>query len=103
MDTLNLMGLKSRVNHRPSELSGGQQQRVAIARAIVHEPRVLFADEPTGNLDSVTSGSILAALEELNRVKGLTVILVTHDEAVSSRCSRVLSLADGSLLGQEEE
>jgi putative ABC transport system ATP-binding protein len=63
----------------------------------------LFADEPTGNLDSVTSGSILAALEELNRVKGLTVILVTHDEAVSSRCSRVLSLADGCLLGQEEE
>ena len=103
LDTLNLMGLKSRVNHRPSELSGGQQQRVAIARAIVHEPRVLFADEPTGNLDSVTSGSILAALEELNRVKGLTVILVTHDEAVSSRCSRVLSLADGCLLGQEEE
>lgn len=103
IDTLNLMGLKSRTNHRPSELSGGQQQRVAIARAIVHEPRVLFADEPTGNLDSITSGSILAALEELNRVKGLTVILVTHDEAVSSRCSRVLSLADGCLLGQEEE
>ncbi len=102
IDTLNLMGLKSRTNHRPSELSGGQQQRVAIARAIVHEPRVLFADEPTGNLDSITSGSILAALEELNRAKGLTIILVTHDEEISSRCSRVLSLADGCLLGQEE-
>ena len=103
LDTLKLMGLKSRANHRPSELSGGQQQRVAIARAIVHEPRVLFADEPTGNLDSVTSGSILAALEELNRAKGLTIILVTHDEGVSSRCWRILSLADGCLVGQEEE
>ena len=103
LDTLKLMGLKSRANHRPSELSGGQQQRVAIARAIVHEPRVLFADEPTGNLDSVTSGSILAALEELNRAKGLTIILVTHDEGVSSRCGRILSLADGCLVGQEEE
>ena len=101
--TLKLMGLDSRSNHRPSELSGGQQQRVAIARAIVHEPRVLFADEPTGNLDSVTSKSILAALEELNRAKGLTIILVTHDEEVSSRCGRILSLADGCLLRPEEE
>ena len=103
LDTLKLMGLKSLANHRPSELSGVQQQRVAIARAIVHEPRILFADEPTGNLDSVTSGSILAALEELNRAKGLTIILVTHDEGVSSRCGRLLSLADGCLVGQEEE
>ena len=103
LDILKLMGLKSRANHRPSELSGGQQQRVAIARAIVHEPRILFADEPTGNLDSVTSDSILAALEELNRAKGLTIILVTHDEGVSSRCGRILSLADGCLVGQEEE
>ena len=103
LDTLKLMGLESRANHRPSELSGGQQQRVAIARAIVHEPRVLFADEPTGNLDSVTSGSILAALEELNRAKKLTIILVTHDEEVSSRCGRILSLSDGYLVGQEEE
>ncbi len=101
--TLKLMGLDSRSDHRPSELSGGQQQRVAIARAIVHEPRVLFADEPTGNLDSVTSKSILAALEELNRAKGLTIILVTHDEEVSSRCGRILSLADGCLLRPEEE
>ena len=103
LDILKLMGLKSRANHRPSELSGGQQQRVAIARAIVHEPRILFADEPTGNLDSVTSDCILAALEELNRAKGLTIILVTHDEGVSSRCGRILSLADGCLVGQEEE
>ena len=101
--TLKLMGLETRLNHRPSELSGGQQQRVAIARAIVHEPRVLFADEPTGNLDSATSKSILAALDELNRAKGLTIILVTHDEEVSSRCGRILSLADGCLLRLEEE
>ena len=101
--TLKLMGLETRLNHRPSELSGGQQQRVAIARAIVHEPRVLFADEPTGNLDSATSKPILAALDELNRAKGLTIILVTHDEEVSSRCGRILSLADGCLLRLEEE
>jgi putative ABC transport system ATP-binding protein len=94
---LERVGLADRGDHRPSELSGGQQQRVAIARAIVAEPRVLLADEPTGNLDERMRDEILDLLQELNR-DGLTVIAVTHDSAVSKRADRRLRLADGRVI-----
>ncbi|MAK26037.1 MAG: macrolide ABC transporter ATP-binding protein [Euryarchaeota archaeon] len=97
MEALSVMGLSNRSSHKPSELSGGQQQRVAIARAIVHGPSILFADEPTGNLDSDTSETVMRALEELNQKQGITLVVVTHDDAVSNRCGRVLEIKDGVL------
>ncbi len=97
MEALSVMGLSNRSSHKPSELSGGQQQRVAIARAIVHSPSILFADEPTGNLDSDTSDSVMRALEELNHKQGITLVVVTHDDTVSNRCGRVLEIKDGIL------
>jgi len=105
MEALSIMGLSNRAGHKPSELSGGQQQRVAIARAIVHNPSILFADEPTGNLDSDTSDSVMMALEELNQRHGITLVVVTHDISVSNRCGRVLEINDGilSVTSHEEE
>ncbi len=97
MEALSVMGLSNRSSHKPSELSGGQQQRVAIARAIVHSPSILFADEPTGNLDSDTSDTVMRALEELNQKQGITLVVVTHDDDVSNRCERVLEIKDGIL------
>ena len=90
------MGLADRADHRPGELSGGQQQRVAIARAIVKRPRVLLADEPTGNLDESMRDEILAVLESLC-AEGLTLIVVTHDSAVARRARRRLRLERGSV------
>jgi len=105
LESLSMLGLSNRSNHKPSELSGGQQQRVAIARAIVHNPMILFADEPTGNLDSDTSNSVIQALEELNRIHGITIVIVTHDTSVSQRCNRILEINDGILfeINKEEE
>ena len=105
LESLSMLGLSNRSNHKPSELSGGQQQRVAIARAIVHNPMILFADEPTGNLDSDTSDSVIQALEELNRIHGITIVIVTHDTSVSQRCNRILEINDGILfeINKEEE
>jgi len=105
LESLSMLGLSNRSNHKPSELSGGQQQRVAIARAIVHNPKILFADEPTGNLDSDTSDSVIQALEELNRIHGITIVIVTHDTSVSQRCNRILEINDGILfeINKEEE
>ena len=97
LESLSTLGLSNRSHHKPSELSGGQQQRVAIARAIVHNPKILFADEPTGNLDSDTSDSVVQALEELNRIHGITIVIVTHDTSVSKRCNRILVINDGIL------
>ena len=97
LESLSMMGLSNRSHHKPSELSGGQQQRVAIARAIVHNPKILFADEPTGNLDSDTSDSVIQALEELNSIHGITIVIVTHDTSVSKRCNRILEINDGIL------
>jgi ABC-type lipoprotein export system ATPase subunit len=94
---LEKVGLGDRADHQPSQLSGGQQQRVAIARALINHPRLLLADEPTGNLDSGTSEEILQMFEELNRSEGLTVILVTHDPEVARHARRVIRIRDGCI------
>ena len=92
---LQKVGLAARVTHLPKQLSGGEQQRVAIARAFVGQPKILFADEPTGNLDAITGAQIIELMLELNRAHGTTLILVTHDEALARRCSRQIHLAAG--------
>ncbi|MCC7322796.1 MAG: ABC transporter ATP-binding protein [Gemmatimonadaceae bacterium] len=92
---LERVGLGDRLDHFPSQLSGGEQQRVAIARAFVNRPRILFADEPTGNLDGTTGAKIVALLEELNRESGSTIVLVTHDLTLAERTQRIIRLADG--------
>ncbi|MDB3998443.1 ABC transporter ATP-binding protein [Litorivicinus sp.] len=97
MKWLERVGLGARTHHRPRMLSGGEQQRVALARAFVNEPALLFADEPTGNLDRRTGESVSELLFELNQETGTTLILVTHDERLASRCQRILSLKDGTL------
>ncbi|MCB7137065.1 ABC transporter ATP-binding protein [Cellulosimicrobium marinum] len=94
-DALAAVGLAERAGHLPAELSGGQQQRVAIARALVKEPRVLLADEPTGNLDEATRDEIVDLLEGLWKEQGLTVVMVTHDSVVAKRAQRRLRIADG--------
>ena len=94
---LGRVGLAARIQHRPRMLSGGEQQRVAVARAFVSEPALLFADEPTGNLDRRTGESISELLFKLNMETGATLILVTHDERLASRCNRTLQLEDGQL------
>lgn len=94
------VGLEHRVGHRPAELSGGEQQRVAVARALAPEPRIVWCDEPTGNLDSVTAEGVMELLEELN-AEGLTIVLVTHDRAVAERADRVLTMQDGVIVGEE--
>jgi len=95
---LERVGLGARAGHYPKHLSGGEQQRVAIARAFVREPRLLLADEPTGNLDAATGAQIIDLMFELNRERHTTLVLVTHDEAISRRCGRLLRLAAGRLL-----
>jgi putative ABC transport system ATP-binding protein len=94
-ELLTRVGLGDRVHHFPSQLSGGEQQRVAIARAFSNAPRLLFADEPTGNLDSETGEHIVELLETLNRESGTTIVLVTHDLALAGRAQRIIRLADG--------
>jgi putative ABC transport system ATP-binding protein len=92
------LGLGAFLHRRPTEISGGQQQRVAVARALVHKPSVVFADEPTGNLDLATGREVLALLASLAPVLGCMVIVVTHDAAVASAADRVLMLADGRVV-----
>ncbi len=95
---LQRVGLAARLSHLPKHLSGGEQQRVAMARAFVVQPKILFADEPTGNLDAATGGQIIDLMLELNGAQGTTLILVTHDEALAQQCGRQLHLAAGRIV-----
>jgi len=101
MDALARVGLAGRVNHRPGELSGGQQQRVAVARALVTEPDLILADEPTGNLDSVSAADVLRLMDELHQA-GRTLVLITHDAEVASASGRVLGIRDGLLTENDD-
>ena len=96
---LTLVGLKERLSHKPGELSGGEQQRVAVARALVLEPKVLLADEPTGNLDTKIGESVFDLLHEINQIKGVTLIVVTHNLKLAEKLSRQIQLLDGKALG----
>jgi lipoprotein-releasing system ATP-binding protein len=94
-DLLSYLGLKERLNHRPAELSGGEQQRVAIARAVANAPRILLADEPTGNLDPHTSEHVFSALTELVEASGLAVVVATHNMDIAARMHRRVTLREG--------
>lgn len=98
---LQAVGLGHRVHHYPTQLSGGEQQRVAIARAVASRPAILFADEPTGNLDGTTSSAIIELLFERQREAGATLLIITHDPALARRCGRVLTMADGRIISDE--
>jgi putative ABC transport system ATP-binding protein len=97
---IDAVGLGDRLKHRPSELSGGQQQRVAVARALASQPRIIFADEPTGNLDSRTGAEILAFMRRAVRELGQTIVMVTHDPNAASHASRVIFLGDGRIVDE---
>ncbi|MGP0071462.1 MAG: ABC transporter ATP-binding protein [Bryobacteraceae bacterium] len=101
MQALSIVGLAERAYHRPSQLSGGQQQRVAIARSLINDPRIILADEPTGALDSHTSVEIMAIFQRLNRERGITVVVVTHEPDISCFAERILSFKDGLLVNDE--
>jgi putative ABC transport system ATP-binding protein len=99
---LERVGLGGRLSHRPIELSGGEQQRVALARALVNQPRILLADEPTGNLDSKTGAEVMNLVRNLNESAGMTVILVTHEHAIAEQyADRLISLADGKVVADQ--
>jgi ABC-type lipoprotein export system ATPase subunit len=92
------LGLSDRAKHKPYQLSGGERQRVAIGRALMNEPKLLLADEPTGNLDSATGNGILDVFEKLNRA-GQTIVMVTHDQRIAQKAGRIITLADGKIRG----
>lgn len=99
---VNTLGLQDRLTHRPAEMSGGQQQRVAIARALISKPSVIFADEPTGNLDSVSSAEVLTLMRDLVKELGQTIVMVTHDATAASYTDRAIILADGQIVADRE-
>ncbi|NWF98251.1 MAG: ABC transporter ATP-binding protein [Nitrospirae bacterium] len=96
-EIISQLGLSGRKNHKPGELSGGEQQRVAVARALMLEPKVVLADEPTGNLDTATGEEIFKIFMELNKERGITFVIVTHNESLSKRCHRIFKMQDGLL------
>jgi putative ABC transport system ATP-binding protein len=97
-ELLDRVGLADRGHHHPAQLSGGEQQRVALARAFSHRPKVLFADEPTGNLDAATGARVIELMAELNRESGTTLVLVTHDQSLAARADRIVRLHDGRVV-----
>jgi len=97
-DLLETVGLKERMNHKPTELSGGEQQRVAIARALANNPRFLLMDEPTGNIDSKTANEIIGLIKRLNEVKAVTIIMVTHDQRLAGQSKRIVQMFDGLIV-----
>ena len=101
-EVINKVGLSDRLNHSPAELSGGQQQRVAIARALVNNPSIIFADEPTGNLDSKTGKEVMTLFKELND-NGQTIILITHEESVAKQSNRIITIKDGLIKSDNRE
>ncbi len=101
MAALETVGLKEWAHHRPAELSGGQRQRVTIARSLVNDPAIVWADEPTGALDSKSATDIMNLLRRLNEERGLTIVLVTHDSGVGEQCHRIVRMQDGSVVGEE--
>ena len=102
IEVINKVGLSDRLNHSPAELSGGQQQRVAIARALVNNPSIIFADEPTGNLDSKTGKEVMTLFKELNDT-GQTIILITHEESVAKQSNRIITIKDGLIKSDNRE
>ena len=100
---LETVGLRDWARHRPAELSGGQRQRVTIARSLVNDPAIVWADEPTGALDSQTAGEIIGLMRDLNRRVGLTLVLVTHDPGVGNQCDRIIRMRDGEIVSTDAE
>ena len=96
-DMLKLVGLGDRMDHRPSEMSGGEQQRVAVARALINDPKIVLADEPTGNLDTTTGGEIVQLMKRLNKEKGQSFVVVTHDPAIAETADQIVYLKDGMI------
>ena len=103
LDALASVGLADRVHHRPAELSGGQRQRVTIARALVNDPAIVWADEPTGNLDSKSANDVLELMRRLNQEQGQTFVIVTHDSKISEACGRVIHMQDGQIIRDEQD
>ncbi len=101
LDALDEVGLREWASHWPAQLSGGQRQRVTIARALVNNPAIVWADEPTGNLDSETANDVMSLMESLNRVQGQTFVIVTHDDSIGARCNRIIRMRDGVIAGEE--
>ncbi len=101
MEALEQVGLADWAKHRPGELSGGQRQRVTIARALVNTPSIVWADEPTGALDSSTANEIMDLMRNLNTVSGLTLVIVTHDASVGNQCQRIIQMKDGEIIGED--